>query len=81
MKLAIDRLEEYKISILQRMGYLSESGSTIERPFDVICLQVRYNIIYEHESQAAEPGGEKKKWFTLIKESEESPWKIDEIGY
>lgn len=68
---------------VRRINYLSSggSGSTIERPYDVVCLKVTYNIIYEDESQATEQNGKKGKWFTLIKESKESSWKIDEIGY
>ncbi len=64
----------------QKNNYLKGRG-TITEPYDVLCFQITYNIQYEDEKQATEPNGEKQKWVTLIKETETSPWKIDEMGY
>ncbi len=64
-----------------RQGYLLGGRGKITFPNDVICFEVTYNIQFEKENLETEPSGEKKKWVNLIKETETSPWKIDEIGY
>lgn len=50
-------------------------------PYDVICFKVTYNFQLIDDKKSSEPSGDRTKWFILIKETESSPWLIDEIGY
>lgn len=65
-----------------RYTYLKNTGSRTN-PFDAISFSVTYDIQYnkEDEIKATEHSGEKTKWFTLVKMTEDSPWLVDEVGY
>lgn len=85
-KVKIDSMNVIKIADDEgektKSNYLKGRGS-VTKPYDAICFSVTYDIQYnkEDEKKATEPSGEKTKWFTVVKMTKESPWKIDEIGY
>ena len=47
----------------------------------MICFEVTYDMQNIDDNMSSESSGVVTKWFTLIKETETSPWLIDEIGY
>ena len=63
-----------------RFAYSLNRG-TITNPYDVICFEVTYDMQYVDDKVSTEASGIVTKWFTLIKETETSPWLIDEWGY
>ena len=63
-----------------KIAYSLNRG-TITNPYDVICFEVTYDMQNVDDNRSSEPSGVVTKWFTLIKETETSPWLIDEIGY
>ncbi len=50
-------------------------------PYKVISFEVTYSIQYIDDKKGSEPGGKFTKWFTLVKDKDNSPWQIAEIGY
>ncbi len=59
----------------------SLNRGTITNPYDVICFEVTYDMQNVDDNKSSEDSGIVTKWFILIKETETSPWLIDEIGY
>jgi len=72
----------YDVNGNWRQDYLTKGRGSIINPYDAICFKITYNIQYkpEFEQASTEPSGIKEKWANLIKETETSQWKIDEVG-
>lgn len=56
-------------------SYLNNGMGSIKKPYDVICFSVYYKVKYKGLKS-----DEDRRFVTLIKENENSPWLIDEIG-
>lgn len=60
----------------QKNSYLEHGRGLIKKTYDVICFAVNYKVTYKNLKLSDKD----RRFITLIKENENSPWLIDEVG-